>query len=95
METDLAEALEFHRAFAKAMCAGLNAQFQDNDIISCFKILNPSNMPSKQIGLQNWGVADLECLLAHFRVDCSHLGFTLLPLVNVFAYKREFLAFKL
>jgi len=45
MGTNLKEALQFQRAFAKAVCAGLDARFQDNDIISCFKILNPSNMP--------------------------------------------------
>ena len=52
---DLEEALKFQRAFAESVCAGLDARFVDNDLISCFKILNPTNMPSKHIGLQNLG----------------------------------------
>jgi hypothetical protein len=52
---DLEEALKFQHAFAEVVCVGLAARFVDNDLISCFKILNPTNMPSKHIGLQNWG----------------------------------------
>jgi len=51
---DLEEALEFQRAFANAICVGFDGRFVDNDLILCFKILNPTNMPSRQIGLQNW-----------------------------------------
>ena len=79
----------------KAICAGLDARFKDNDFISCFKVLNPTNMPSRQVGLQNWFVAELETLLAHFGVDHSHAGFTLPALVDVAACKQEFLSFKL
>ena len=93
--TDLGEALDFQRAFAEAVCAGLDARFQDNDLITCFKVLNPTNMPSRQVGLQNYFVAELESLLAHFGVDRSHAGFTLPTLVDVAACKREFLSFKL
>jgi len=52
-------------------------------------------MPSKQIGLQNWNIINLENLLTKYRVDSSHLGFTLRPLVNEVAYKYQFLDFKL
>ena len=48
---DLEEALKFQRAFADVVCAGLDARFMDNDLISYFKILNSTNMPSRQIGL--------------------------------------------
>jgi hypothetical protein len=41
---DLEEALEFQHAFAEAVCVGLDARFVDNDLISCFKILNPTYM---------------------------------------------------
>ena len=50
---DLEEALKFQRTFAEIVYVGLNARFVDNYFISCFKILNPTNMPSRQIGLQN------------------------------------------
>jgi len=33
------------------ICIGLDGRFVDNDLISCFKILNPTNMSLKQIGL--------------------------------------------
>ncbi len=42
---DLEEALAFQKSFAKIVCAALDARFRDNDVISCFKILNPTNMP--------------------------------------------------
>ena len=54
LEDDLEETLKFQRAFAEVVCAGLDARFVDNDLISYFKILNFTNMPSTQIGLQNW-----------------------------------------
>ena len=66
--------LEFQRAFAEAVCASLDARFVDNDIILYFKILDLTNMPSKQIGLKNWCVIELEKLLAHFGHDCSQEG---------------------
>ena len=68
---DFEEALKFQRAFVEAICAGLDVRFVDNDRISCFKILNPTNMPSKQIGLQNMDVTELEKLLAHYGHDRS------------------------
>ena len=37
--------------FAHVVCSALDARFNDNDLISCFKILNPINMPSGQVGL--------------------------------------------
>jgi hypothetical protein len=92
---DLEEALKFQHAFAEAVCVGLAARFVDNDLVLCYKILNPTNMPSKHIGLQNWGVVELEKLLAHYGHDRSEEGSKFPPFVDVMAYKREFLAFKL
>ena len=37
---DLDETLKFQRAFVEVVCAGLDARFLDNDLISCFKNLN-------------------------------------------------------
>jgi hypothetical protein len=48
---DFEEALKFQCAFAEVVCAGLDARFMDNNLISYFKILNPTIMPSRQIGL--------------------------------------------
>ena len=42
---DLEETLKFQRAFAEVVCAGLDARFVDNDLISCFKIFNHISMP--------------------------------------------------
>ena len=92
---DLEEALMFQKNFAQVVCSALDARFCDNDLISCFKILNPTNMPSGQVGLQNWCVSELDTLLCHYGVDRSHGSFKLPPLVDQTACKREFLAFKL
>ena len=73
----------------------MEARFSDNGIISAFKILNPSNMPSKRIGLNSWGVADLEVLLNHYTVEKEIGGKTLPPLVNSNECRREFFNFKL
>jgi hypothetical protein len=59
LEVDLKETLQFQRSFVEVVCDCLQARFTDNDLIFCFKILNPSNMPSKQIGLQSWGIIEL------------------------------------
>ena len=66
---DLEEALNFQKSYAKFVCKCLEVRFSDNGIIPAFKILNPSNMPSKRVGLNSWGVADLEVLLNHYAVQ--------------------------
>ena len=50
--TDLEEALMFQKNFAQAVCSAFDARFCDNNLISYFKILNPINMPSRQVGFQ-------------------------------------------
>ena len=92
---DLEEALTFQRAFLEAVYTGLEARFWDNDVISTFKDLNPTNMPSRQVGLQNVFMQELEALLAHYGVDQFHSCFALPALVDAAACKKEFLAFKL
>ena len=49
----------------------------------------------RQIGLQNWGVIELEKLLAHYGHDRYQEGSKFPSFVDVMACKREFLAFKL
>ena len=92
---DLEEALNFQKSYVEAVCKYLEARFSDNDIISAFKILNPSNMPSKRVGLNSWGVADLEVLLSHYAVEKEIVGKILPPLVNLDECRREFFNFKL
>jgi hypothetical protein len=50
----LENALMFQKNFAQVVCNAHDARLCDNDLISCFKILNPINMPSGQVGLLNW-----------------------------------------
>jgi len=66
---DLEEALVFQKTYAEAVCRALEARFSDNDIISAFSVLNPSNMPSKRVGLNSWGVTELELLLKRYGVQ--------------------------
>jgi len=78
------------------LCIGaLEARFSDNDIISVFSVLNPSNMPSKRVGLNSWGVTELELLLKQYGVQKDLEGKILSPLVDSDACRREFLNFKL
>ena len=62
------ETLAFQKVYAEAVCRALEARFSDNDIISAFSVLNPSNMPSKRVGLNSWGVTELELLLKRYGV---------------------------
>ena len=91
---DLEETLMFY-FFVHIVCSALDAYFSDNELISRFKILNLINMPSKQVGLQNWCIFELEILLGHHGVERSHRGFKLLTLVDQATCERESLAFKI
>ena len=66
---DLESALDFQKTYSKAVCSALEARFVDNDIIDCFKILNPLHMPRKQVGLASWGVVELDRLLQQYGVQ--------------------------
>jgi hypothetical protein len=72
---DLEKTLMFQNNFAQAVCSALDARFCDNDLISCFKILNPTNMSSGQVGLQNWCIIELDTLLCNYGVDHLHGSF--------------------
>ena len=92
---DLEEALNFQKSYVEAVCNCLEARFSDNDIISAFKILNPSNMPLKRVGLNSLDVADLEVLLSHYVVEKEIVGKIPPSLVNLDECRREFFNFKL
>jgi hypothetical protein len=47
---DLEVALSFQRLYAQAVCDALENRFVDNDLIDCFKILSPTNLPQRQVG---------------------------------------------
>ena len=44
---DLESVLDFQKIYFEAVCSALEAKFVDNDIINCFKILNPLHMPRR------------------------------------------------
>ena len=50
---DLEEALNFQKSYVETIYKCLKARFSDNGIILAFKILNPSNMLSKRVGLNS------------------------------------------
>ena len=69
---NLEEALMFQKKLRKLFVSALDARFSDNDLISCFKILNLTNMPSGQVGLQNWCISEVDTLLAtHMKASNS------------------------
>ena len=63
---DLEKTLMFKEKIAYVNCSVFYARFNENDLISCFKILNPTNMPSRQIDLHNRCISELETLLGHY-----------------------------
>ena len=60
---DLEVALSFHKCYVEVVCEALFARFEDNDVIDAFKILNPIHMLQRQVGLNSWGVVQLDVLL--------------------------------
>ena len=46
---NLEVALFFQRLYTQAVCDALENRFVDNDLIFCFKILSPSNLPQRQL----------------------------------------------
>ena len=49
----LIEAINFQVCFAEEICKGLENRFKHNDIVSCFKILNHVEWPSRQVGIRS------------------------------------------
>lgn len=45
------DAIAFQKQFILAVCNTLESIFEDNYIIGVFKILDPTNMSSRQVGL--------------------------------------------
>ena len=52
---ELMDAVTFQKHFVLAVCNALEYKFEDNHIMTSFKVLGPTNIPSKQVGLANWG----------------------------------------
>ena len=92
---DLVEALAFQTSFAEEVCKGLEARFQENHVISCFKVLNPCELPSRQVGLKSWGVTELEKICEHFGKEKIIGEKKFAPMINADALRREFLAYKI
>ena len=95
LSIDLEDALMFQKNFAQVVCSALDTRFCDNDLISCFKILIPTNMPSGQVGLQNWCISELDILLCHYGVDRLHGSFKLPHFMDQTTCKLEFLVLRL
>ena len=88
------EAITFQVCFAEEICKGLENRFKGNDIVSCFKILNPVELPLRQVGMGSWGVLELEKLCNHFGQDLHIDEKKICALINVDATKREFFSYK-
>ena len=52
---NLMDAVTFQKYFALTVCNALESRFEDNHIMTTFKVLAPINMSSRQINLANWG----------------------------------------
>ena len=92
---NLIDAVIFQKYFALTVCNALESRFEDNHIMTAFKVLAPITMSSTQISLANWGVLDLELLCGQYEVKRKFGGRKIHPLIKSVAIKREFFAFKL
>ena len=92
---DLEEALIFQKQFSEAVILALESRFEDNDIISAFKVLNPINMPSRQVGLAQWGCVELKALCRQYGVERKIRGKDLPPLIKSQKVREEFFSFKI
>ena len=79
---DLEEALLFQKQFSEAVIDALESRFEDNGIVSNFKVLNPTNMFSRQVGLSQWGCAKIEALIGQYGVERNVRGKILPPLIK-------------
>jgi hypothetical protein len=57
MFKDLETILTFQKQYVEELCVALEFSFEDDEIITSFRFLNLVNMPSKHVGLANWGYA--------------------------------------
>ena len=65
------DTVTFQKHFALVVCNELQSRFEDNHIMTTFKVLVPINMPSRQIGLGNYGAVDLELLYANMKLNAK------------------------
>ena len=59
LSRDLEEAVAFQNNFIEVVIEALEVRFVDNNLMDSFKILSPTNMLAKQVGLKSWGVTRL------------------------------------
>ncbi|KAL3688692.1 hypothetical protein R1sor_015001 [Riccia sorocarpa] len=92
--TDLEEAVSFQKNFAEAVANALKERFADNDLVSAFRILSPTQMPTQLVKLREWGQKELDSLCAHFGEPKVLKGESQPPLLRSAAVKTEFYSFK-
>lgn len=51
---NLMDAMAFQRQFILATCNALESRFENNHIMTTFKVMGPTNMASREVGLANW-----------------------------------------
>ncbi|KAL2607465.1 hypothetical protein R1flu_026038 [Riccia fluitans] len=91
--SDFAAAVAFQKSFASALITALSDRFENNNIISCFKIFNPREVPSSALGMRDWGCSELE-VLVQFYGDNKVLesGRTMQALVSPGSVKENILS---
>lgn len=87
-EQNLTDVVAFQKYFVLAVCNALESRFKDNHIITVFKILGLTNMPSRLVGLANWRIVGLELLCGQYGVEGEIRG-RKIPSINKFYCNRE------
>ncbi|KAL3682122.1 hypothetical protein R1sor_000144 [Riccia sorocarpa] len=89
---DLEQAVAFEKAYAESVCVALETRFTDNSIMSCFKILNPRQVPTTAMGIRDWGFKEMDNLCEFFgQSKSSEDGISRPALIEASSIKSEVL----
>ena len=91
---DLANALEFQFTYAKKVCECLEKRFVDNTILNCVKILVPTQHPSHERLLKDYGEKECDNIVAFYGMPKNVDGLCFAPIINGVDFRNEFKMFK-
>lgn len=92
--SDLIWALQFQISFSKAICHNLEKMFVDNSILSCIKILVPSQHPTQVRLLKEYGISECQRIADFYGIEKVVGNENFAALINADQFKRQFRIFK-
>ncbi|KAL3689219.1 hypothetical protein R1sor_015528 [Riccia sorocarpa] len=93
---DMDAALQFQNDLSLALVEALQDRFGDNSLVSCFKVLNPQEVPRTLMGMRDWGCAELEQLCSFYGENKNlETGQVVPAIVSSAGIKGEYRAYKI